>query len=94
MRFFKIYRMREKYNFSPHTAVDLLEKCLELDADNRITAEAALAHPYLGQYSDPTDEPSSQPYDQVYIYADLTLLVPFARPLGKTLGCHFIHSGF
>ena len=60
--------MREKYIFSPHTAVDLLEKCLELDADNRITAEAALAHPYLGQYSDPTDEPSSQPYDQVYIY--------------------------
>ena len=26
----------------------------------------ALAHPYLAQYADPTDEPASLPYDQVY----------------------------
>jgi hypothetical protein len=38
---------------------------LELDADKRITAEEALAHPYLAQYADPTDEPTSLPYDQV-----------------------------
>jgi len=39
---------------------------LELDADKRITAERALAHPYLEQYADPTDEPVSAPYDQSF----------------------------
>ena len=29
--------------------------------------EQALAHPYLAQYADPTDEPASLPYDQVHI---------------------------
>lgn len=32
---------------------------LELDADRRPTAEEALAHPYLAQYADPTDEPTA-----------------------------------
>ncbi|KPJ20572.1 Mitogen-activated protein kinase 14A [Papilio xuthus] len=39
---------------------------LELDADKRITAEQALAHEYLAQYADPTDEPVSAPYDQSF----------------------------
>lgn len=39
---------------------------LELDADKRMTAEKALAHPYLTQYADPTDEPNSPPYDQSF----------------------------
>lgn len=39
---------------------------LELDADKRITAEQALAHQYLSQYADPTDEPISAPYDQSF----------------------------
>lgn len=53
------------------TAIDLLEKMLELDADKRITAEDALAHKYLEQYADPSDEPVSAPYDQSFEDMDL-----------------------
>jgi len=54
-------------------AIDLLEKMLELDADKRITAEEVLAHPYLAQYADPSDEPVSQPYDQTFEDFDLSV---------------------
>ena len=37
-------------------AVDLLEKMLVLDPDNRITANDALQHPYISKYHDPEDE--------------------------------------
>lgn len=37
----------------------------------RITAEQALAHEYLSQYADPTDEPVSAPYDQSFEDMDL-----------------------
>jgi p38 MAP kinase len=47
-------------------AIDLLERMLDLDPDTRITAEQALAHEYLKQYSDPSDEPVSLPYDQSF----------------------------
>ena len=51
----------------------MLEKTLELDADRRITAEQALAHPYLSVYSDPQDEPNSTPYDQTFEDLDLSV---------------------
>ncbi|XP_046388977.1 mitogen-activated protein kinase 14-like isoform X2 [Ischnura elegans] len=54
-------------------AIDLLEKMLELDADKRITAEQALAHKYLAQYADPSDEPISAPYDQSFEDMNLTV---------------------
>lgn len=51
-------------SFSFPAAVDLLEKMLILDSDKRITASAALAHPYFVQYHDPDDEPEAELYDE------------------------------
>jgi p38 MAP kinase len=47
-------------------AINLLERMLDLDPDTRITAEQALAHAYLAQYADPSDEPIAGPYDQSF----------------------------
>jgi len=44
-------------------AIDLLEKMLNLDPDYRPTASIAMEHPYLAQYHDPDDEPTSEPLD-------------------------------
>lgn len=47
-------------------AIKLLEEMLSLDADNRMTAEKALMHPYVAYYADPQNEPKSEPYDELY----------------------------
>jgi len=46
---------------------------LDLDPDTRITAIEALAHPYLHQYADPSDEPESGMYDQSFEDKDLII---------------------
>ena len=63
---------------------------LEIDADKRISAEQALAHPYLAQYADPTDEPASTPYDQTFEDYDL----PVEKWKGEILLFHTISSPF
>lgn len=56
--------LKEIFTGANPKAIDLLGLMLELDSDIRITADQALAHPYLAQYADPSDEPTSAPYDQ------------------------------
>lgn len=67
-------------------AIDLLRLMLELDSDKRITAEKALAHPYLAPYADPNDEPTSAPYDQSIEDMDL----PVEKWRGKFTVCSMV----
>lgn len=69
--FFKKHTLRGHYIlflllFLPHcsrlhllSAVDFLERILTFNPMDRLTAEAALSHPFLQQYSCPEDEPTS-----------------------------------
>lgn len=43
------------------TALELLDKMIQLDPKNRVTAEEALGHKYLTRYHDPKDEPACMP---------------------------------
>ncbi|XP_078535237.1 mitogen-activated protein kinase 12 [Lissotriton helveticus] len=54
-------------------AVSLLEKMLVLDADKRVTAAIALAHPYFEQLQDVDDEPEAEPYDDSFDNVDLPI---------------------
>lgn len=45
----------------PSLALDLLDRMLTFNPNKRITVEEALAHPYLEQYYDPTDEVGQPP---------------------------------
>ena len=52
-----------------HAVLDLLDKMLTFNPHKRITVEQALAHPYLEQYCDPTDEVSCQLIDSVFFFS-------------------------
>ncbi|KAG8518002.1 Mitogen-activated protein kinase 11, partial [Galemys pyrenaicus] len=59
-------------NASP-LAVNLLEKMLVLDAEQRVTAAEALAHPYFESLHDAEDDPKAQKYDEASDDMDRTL---------------------
>jgi len=59
---------------------------LDLDPDTRITAEEALSHEYLRQYSDPSDEPTAEPYDQAFEEKD------FEVPVWKSMSEMFTYK--
>lgn len=64
---------REVFIGANPLAIDLMEKMLDLDSETRITAEQALAHPYLAQYADPSDEPTAPPFDQSFENMELSI---------------------
>lgn len=47
-------------------AMDLLKKLLIFHPEKRITVDEALAHPYLANYHDPSDEPIAEPMSDVF----------------------------
>uniref|UniRef100_A0A3Q2QLT2 mitogen-activated protein kinase n=1 Tax=Fundulus heteroclitus TaxID=8078 RepID=A0A3Q2QLT2_FUNHE len=55
------------------TGIDLLEKMLVLDGDERPTAELALEHPYFDGLREPEDFPEPTPYDDSHDNATLSL---------------------
>ena len=58
--------------FQPQ-AVDLVRRCLDYNTETRITAEQALAHPYLSDWAGSGDESTGTPYIPVYDYQDLSV---------------------
>lgn len=46
--------------------MNLLEKMLVLDAEQRVTAAEALTHPYFESLQDTEDEPEAQKYDESF----------------------------
>lgn len=50
---------RQLFPTASPSAIDLLERMLVLDPDHRISVVDALCHPYLSEYSSPSDEPVS-----------------------------------
>jgi len=61
-----------KYPSATPAAIDLLYKLLSLNPMERISAEAALAHPYFAEYHDEEDEPTAgHPFSFEYELDDL-----------------------
>lgn len=66
--------------------MNLLEKMLVLDAEQRVTAAEALAHPYFESLRDTEDEPKAQKYDDSFDDVDRTL-EEWKREYGGSIQC-------
>uniref|UniRef100_A0A8C5H798 mitogen-activated protein kinase n=1 Tax=Gouania willdenowi TaxID=441366 RepID=A0A8C5H798_GOUWI len=67
------YPRKDFSTLFPRASIDLLEKMLVLDGDERPTAELALEHSYFDSLRDPEDFPEPTPYDDSRDNATLAL---------------------
>jgi len=69
-----------------NSAIDLIQKLIELDPSRRLTAEQTLAHPYLEDYHDPDDEPTceAQPTSHQFAAVDSANDLDISRWKGIT----------
>lgn len=68
-----VFKMDLKMLLVHFAGIDLLEKMLVLDGDERPTAELALEHPYFNSLRDPDDFPEPKPYDDSHDNATMSL---------------------
>lgn len=66
--------------------MSLLEKMLVLDAERRVTAAEALAHPYFESLHDTEDDPQAEKYDESFDDMDRTL-DEWKREWGPRVSC-------
>uniref|UniRef100_A0A8C4H6X9 mitogen-activated protein kinase n=1 Tax=Dicentrarchus labrax TaxID=13489 RepID=A0A8C4H6X9_DICLA len=67
------YPRKDFSTLFPRASIDLLEKMLVLDGDERPTAELALEHPYFDSLREPDDFPEPATYDDSHDNATLSL---------------------
>ncbi|CEL02952.1 mitogen-activated protein kinase mpkC [Aspergillus pseudodeflectus] len=69
---FKPKPLREVFPAADDEAINLLEKLLVFDPDQRYSAEQGLKHPYMAPYHDPMDEPvATEKFDWSFNDAEL-----------------------
>lgn len=76
MRNMETFARKDFYHFfhgANPVAINILERMLDLDKDNRPSATEALAHEYFAQFHDPSDEPTAEPFDDEFEKMDLQL---------------------
>ncbi|XP_063797091.1 mitogen-activated protein kinase 12-like [Pseudophryne corroboree] len=77
--YMKMLPQKQKKNFKEFfptmsaLEIDLLEKMLDLDPEQRLSATECLAHPYLEEYHDSEPDPPAEKYDDSFESLDLPI---------------------
>lgn len=80
MKIYPFSQFKASYQFT--AALDLLGRMLTFNPIKRISVEEALAHPYLEQYYDPTDE----------VRCEINTSFSSFQSLSRVLNCDWLHA--